>query len=149
MEVYVDGNRTSSENWLRAQTAPIEELPPLTEGEKIVAGKFGQTDETYARTLYAGDLERVNLGQKAVKAARILERFASQKAPGVQVDRVWLKTFEGKFRFDISLNGSSTLISISEELLDDLLEKGSRSAEEGISRIIEFNLPASWTAHAS
>ena len=149
MDVYVDGNRSSIENWTRAQTAPVQELPALTEEQKTVAGKLGLKDESYARSLYAGELERKNLEKKAEQAARLVERFASQKVPGLRVEQVWLKTFDRKFRFDVDLNGSSALIFVSEDLIDDLLESGSRAAEEQIKRIIDVNLPASWTVRAS
>jgi hypothetical protein len=149
MEIRVDGNRSSIENWARAQAAPPQELPKLTEEQRIVAGKLGLSDESYARSLYAGDLERKNLEKKARQAAQLIERLASQRIPGLRVDDVWLKTFDRKLRFDVVLNGSSALIFVSEDLIDELFENGSTSAEEQIARIIDVSLPESWMVRAS
>jgi hypothetical protein len=149
LDIYVDGNRSSIENWMRAQTTPMQELPPLSEEQKTVAGKLGLKDESYARSLYAGDLERKNLERKAEQAAQLLVRIASQKVSGLRVEQVWLKTFDRKFRFDVDLNGKTALIFVSEDLIDDLLENGSRAAEEQLNRIIDVSLPPSWTVRAS
>jgi hypothetical protein len=149
MDIRVDGNRSSIENWAKAQTTPIQELPALTEEQRVVARKLGLKDESYARSLYAGDLERKNLEKKAEQAAQVIERLASQKVPGLRVDGVWLKTFDRKFRFDVDLNGSSALIFVSEDLIDELFENGSRSSEEQIARIIDVSLPESWMVRAS
>lgn len=149
MEVRVDGNRSSGENWMRAQTAPIQELPALSDEQKDIAAKLGQNDEAYARSLFAGDLERKNLEERAKQAAQVIERLASHRVPGLRLDSVWLKTLEGRFRFDLDLNGIHTLIFVSEDVIDELLESGSRAAEEQIARIIDFSLPASWTVRAS
>ena len=149
MDIRVDGNRSSIENWATAQAASVQDLPALTEEQRIVAGKLGLKDESYARSLYAGDLERKSLEKKAKQAAELVERLASRKVPGLRVDDVWLKTFDRKFRFDVDLNGSSAPIFVSEDLIDELFENGSRSAEEQIVRIIDISLPGSWMVRAS
>jgi|SRR5579885_3533557 len=149
MDIRIDGSRSSSENWMRAQTAPAQELPVLTEEQKLAANRLGLSSEAYARSFYAGELERKNLEGKAERAAQLIEKLAARKFPGLKIIRVWLKTFDGKFRFDVSLNGSDALIFAAEDLIDELLEQGSKTAEEQIERIIELSLPASWRARAS
>jgi len=149
MDIRIDGNRSSRENWMRAQTAPVQDLPALTEEQKLAANRLGLNDEAYARSFYAGELERKDLEGKAERAAQLIEKLAARKFPGLKIARVWLKTFDGKFRFDVSLNSSSALIFAAEDLIDELLERGSKTAEEQIERIIDLSLPASWTARAS
>ena len=149
MEIRVDGNRSSAENWMRAQNASIRELPILSPEQKTVANKLGLCDEDYARSAFAGDLERENLKKKAQQAARLIGQLASRKVPGIRVESVWLKTFDRKFRFDLEFNGSDALIFVSEDLIDELFESGSRLAEEQLLRIVDLGLPSAWTAMAS
>lgn len=149
MEIRVDGNRSSSENWMRAQTASVQELPLLSHEQKSVAAKLGLDNEAYARSVLAGDLERKDLEKKAQQAAQLIERLAPRKISGLRVDSVWLKTLDGKFRFDVEFNGSHALIFVSEDLVNELLESGSKLAEEQITRIIDLGLPASWATRAS
>ncbi len=149
MEIRVDGNRSSAENWMQAQKVSLQLLPELSNEQKIVADKLGISHEAYARSQYAGDLTRNDLAKKAELAAHLIERLAQAKVPGLVVDAVWLKTFDGKFRFELECNHSRALIWINEDLVDELLESGSKTAEEQIARIVEYGLPASWMAKAS
>src|SRR5277367_2608607 len=148
MEIRVDGNRSSGENWMRAQTAPIQQLPPLSPEQKTAAARLGLKDEDYARSVFAVDLERKDLEQRAEQAAHVIERLAPRELSSFRVSGVWLKTFDGKYRFDVESNGRQCLIFVSEDLINDLLEAGSKLAEENIARIISYSLPASWMAQA-
>jgi len=149
MEVRVDGNRSSSENWMVAQTAPAKELPALTPEQQKFAVKFGMSNDVFARRLLAEELGRKDLERRAEQAAQLIERLASNKGIALRVDHVWVKTIEGKLRFDVESSGRHALILVSEELIDELFESGSLSAEESISRIIDVSLPVSWMAQAS
>jgi hypothetical protein len=143
MEVRVDGSRSSSENWLRASLAPSQELPKMSADEEEVARKLGISLESYARSRYAGELTAVELRQKAESLGRFVEKWlAAQHVPG-SVDFVWLKTFEGKYRIDVELNGKHKLIFIGEALVEDVFEKGSDKTEKELQHIMELNiLPA-------
>jgi hypothetical protein len=149
MEIRVDGSRSSSENWMRAETAPLQELPELSAEQRAAAASLGVRDEDDARNVLAFELERKDLEIKAQQAAHVIERLASEKVPTLRVDGVWLKTLDGKFRFDVESAGSHSLIFVSEDLMNDLLESGSRIAEESIARIVDYSLPASWVARPS
>ena len=149
MEIRIDGSRSSAENWMQAQIISNQFLPELSDAQKVVADKMGISHEGYARSLYAGDLGRKELEGKAERIARLVEQVAQQKVPGIKVAAVWLKTLDGKFRFDCNLDRSHSFILMDEDLLDELLESGSKAAEEQIVRIIEHSLPASWMMKAS
>ena len=149
MQIHVDGNRSSSENWMRAQAAPPQTLPELSPEQRKVASRLGVENEAYARGVLAGDLERRELEEKAEKAARLIERLASRKVPGVLVESVWLKTFDGKFRFELESCGRRTLIFVVEDLVNNVLESGSEQAEVEIGRILDAGLPGSWIPTAS
>src|SRR6185437_4940312 len=105
--------------------------------------------EAYARNFYAGELTRSELGAKAERAARVVERMAQSKVPGVVLEDVWLKTFAGKYRFDLDLNRNRAVLWMDEDLVNEWLDSGSRTAEERIARIVENGLPASWNVKAS
>ena len=149
MEIRVDGSRSSAENWMLAQSASSEVLPALNDDQKKVADNMGISHADYARIFYAIDLTRNELMEKAEHAARLLENMARRKVPDLTVDAVWLMTFEGKFRFDFRFNQFHSGVWVNEDLVDELLQSGSKAAEEQLARIIEFNLPASWIAKAS
>ncbi|MGO8719973.1 MAG: hypothetical protein ACLQMO_12255 [Acidobacteriaceae bacterium] len=117
--------------------------------KKTVADKLRISHEDYARSVYAGDLTRNELGAKAKRAGRLVERIARSRVPDVHVDSAWLKTIDGKFRFDLDFNRSRTAIWVAEDLVDEFLESGSRIAEEKIARSIESALPESWSVKAS
>jgi hypothetical protein len=149
MEIRVDGNRSSAENWTRAQTASVQELPSLSQAQKSVAAKLGLKDEDYARSVLAGDLERKDLEKRAEQAAQVIERLTPRNIAGLRVNSVWLKTFDGKSRFDVDFNESHTLVFVAEDLINELLETGSKLAEERIARIIDLSLPTAWATRAS
>ncbi|MHB1699466.1 MAG: hypothetical protein ACYCSN_04895 [Acidobacteriaceae bacterium] len=117
-------------------------MPQLTAAEKIVAGKFGQSDEEYARSRYATELTDFDLAARAQRLGEFVQRVMQESLPDAVVERVWLKTFEGKFRLDCAIGGVASPIFIEEELVDDLFEGGDSLAEEKIRRIVNLSLPA-------
>ncbi len=56
MEIRIDGNRSSSENWISAQSASVAELPHLTPEQQKFAAKFGMSSDAFARRVLAEDL---------------------------------------------------------------------------------------------
>jgi len=149
MDIRIDGNRSTAENWMLAQNASKELLPALSEAQKTVADELRTSHEAYARSVYAVDLSRNDLVAKAERAGRAIERIAQRKVPGIAVDSVWLKTFAGKFRFDLNLDRNHTAMWVNEDVIDELLESGSRTAEEQLARVVEYSLPTDWIAKAS
>ena len=149
MDIRIDGNRSTAENWMLAQNASKDILPVLSEAQKTVADKLRISHEDYARSVYAGDLTRDELKAKTERAARLIERMAQSRVPDLTVDSAWLKTFDGKFRFDFDVNRNHTAIWVDEDVVDELLESGSKTAEEKLARIVESGLLASWTVKAS
>ena len=137
MEIHVDGNRSSSENWMQARTVPPQELPQLSAEQRAVAAKFGMKESDYARQLLAINLGRKDLEKKAERAeraARLIERLASEKVRDVSVKAVWLKTFDGKYRFELESKGRQSLLFVTEDVVDDVLESGSEFAEQQICK---------------
>lgn len=149
MEILVDGNRSSLENWTRAQKAPLDVLPALSDGDRVAAQQLHMSPEMYARSLYAVDLERSGLEQRAMLAGRAVERLAAKRIPGVQVTRIEWNTLAGKFRFGLEYRGNAAEVVAVEDVLSNLLESGSAEAESCLERVIEYAVPTGWTMRAS
>jgi hypothetical protein len=124
-----------------AQAAPLDELPVLNDEQKTVAAKLGVASDAYARNLLALNWERADLEEKSARAARLVERLARARVPGLQVTSVWLNTFDEKFRFELEHEGRQNFVFISEKIIDELAEGESESAEGQISRILVSRFP--------
>jgi hypothetical protein len=149
MDVRIDGDRSSAENWTRAQMVPSDQLPALSEAQRTVAAKLHLSAESYARSVYAGELERRELEKRAEAAGRLIESLAVRRVPGARLERVWWKTFDGKLRFDLSLRGSEASIVVAEPLIEGLLDGSVPEAEEQLARLVARTLPANWLAQVS
>jgi len=81
IEVVVFGSSTSIEEWERASCAPKEELPLLTDEQKEWARKFGLSEESYARSLLAGQYGAERIKARAEEFGKILEKILTRIAP--------------------------------------------------------------------
>jgi hypothetical protein len=149
MEVRIDGSRSSSENWLRASLAPISELPKLTSEEEQVAQKLGIAPEPYARERYAQELTDSDLRDRAVKFGNLVQAWLDDRQLTATVESVWLKTFEGKYRVELSVGGKFNLVFVDESLIDEIFEQGSIHARSCLAHILEANLFPAQAVRAS
>jgi hypothetical protein len=149
MQVFVEGSRSTSDDWLSAQQLPASELPSLSAEQKSVAEKLGVSPEDYARSAKAGEMTRHELHAKTETFGSVLERKIRDRVPNASVESVALLTFEGKFRVVAVVGGKHVRLQIDEELVDDLLQSGSPELETRLDRIIDLNLPNSAAARAS
>jgi hypothetical protein len=149
MEIRVDGYRSTNEDWLTAHRIPSSELPPITPEEKQVAEKLGISPEEYLRSRYAGDLSRAELEKRATVVGNLLDLWLSSRGLSGTVLSVWLKTFEGKFRVEIAGPEGVQLVFLKEELIDDLLDSGSREAQESLDRLMTANFGRAAATQAS
>ncbi len=149
MEIRIGGGRTTDEAWRIAHSTPVEKLPELNAEGKVAAAALGIKESEYARHLLAVKSGQQELEKKARKAALLVERTGSDKFANLHVHELWWDTMRGKFRFDLESEGRSDSISISEDLIDEVLESGLDSAVQRISRVLEFGLPEAWMLQAS
>jgi hypothetical protein len=149
MEVRVDGSRSTSENWLRASVATDPELPKLTPEERLIAEKLGIAAEEYARSKYAIELTDVELRDKAVIVGEFVQAWLDVHQLPASVESVWLKTFEGKYRLELSFGAKHNLIFVDESLIDQMLEEGSSRAKNGLEHLLQMNLLPAQAARAS
>ncbi len=149
MDIRVDGYRSSDENWLYAHRLPPQELPALTPEEREVAVNLGLRAEDYARSRLAGDKTRAKLGERAERVGLIIDSWMKKHGLPGEVTAVWLKTFQGKFRIEIATEARTMHLFIEEQIMDDLLDAGSRQAQDLLDRLLEANLGLNITAQAS
>jgi len=149
MDIRVDGYRSTNEDWLTAHRIPFSELPPITAEEQQVAERLGISAEEYVRSRYAGDLSRKELERRAEVVGTLVERWLSQRGFSGTVVGVWLKTLEGRFRVEIERPDGIQMVFLKEDLINDLLDSGSREAQENLDRLLTANFGLSEAAQAS
>lgn len=140
MEIAVDGWRAGSADREVARALLPEQLPRLTHEQRSVARKLGIPEEEYARSLVAGQRSHEALLAKTERLARLLAKLLKEMNATVTVENITLRTFEEKF--DVLLRSGTTAIPlrISEDIVDELFERGSEDAERRIARVLQTAL---------
>lgn len=142
LEISVEGLRIGSAELRAARDLPSVELPPLSESQRGVAKKMGVSEEDYARNLLAGQKTTEFLYGKTERLARHLQGIIAAHGFPARIERIALLTVDHRFDVEVTLNGSTVLMRIDENVVDDLFEGGSGEAEERLQRIVRTNLHA-------
>jgi hypothetical protein len=101
---------------------------------------MGISAEDYRRSKYAGDLTREGLQARALQVGKLIEDWMRTQNVVGDVRAVWLKTYEGKFRVDVHLGGGIQQVFLKEDVVNDLLDSGSRDAQQSLDRLLSANL---------
>ena len=140
MQISVQGWKASARDWEAVRNIPRDQLPPLTEEQKAVAGKLGIPEEDYARSALAGERTQSALLAKTEMFARLLEKKIRELGFKATVENVVLRIIEDRFDVLVNVNGAKLPFRVQEGIVDDLLEGGSSDAEERLSRIISATI---------
>jgi hypothetical protein len=140
VKIGVDGMRFGAKESQEAYSIPKEDLPPLTDGQREVARKLGISEEGYARSFVAGERTSEWLLEKTARFANLLQRKVAAIRPEAKVEAVFLRTTERRFDIVLKLCGREVPLRVSEDLVDDLFESGSRQAERGLERLLQLNV---------
>jgi hypothetical protein len=138
MQVSVGGSRTERADWEAVRGLSKEELPPLTPAEKQTARTLRIPEEDYARNALAARRTAEKLIEKSARFARLLADKARAANPDLKVEAVRLDTLDDCFDVNMTFHGAPVPLRVAEEIVDDLFERGSRDAEERLSRIVEL-----------
>ncbi len=149
MEIRIDGNRSSSENWLESHRIPVQELPAISEDEQRVAEKLAISAEDYRRSKYASELTKKQLELRAMKVGQLVGSWLRSHHVKAEIKAVWLKTFDGKYRIDVDVDGVAQSVIITEDLMDDILDAGSQEAQRSFDRVLTSNFGLHEVAQAS
>jgi hypothetical protein len=125
MEIIIEGWRAGGEERKEAASAPADHLPALNDEQKAVAKKFGMSEEAYARSAYAGQLNQRRLIEKSKRLAQLLKEPLAAISGSARIDRIRLVTIEHEYRIDISVNDVKIHFRLPEEMVDDFVEGGS------------------------
>ena len=137
MEIIIDGWRAGGEERREAASAPVYQLPVLTDEQKAVARKMGISEEDYARSVYAGRRNQERLIEKTRRFSAILEDRLKLKMPGAHIERIRLLTIEHEFRIEIYIEGRKVIYRVAEDMVDDYMEKGFAEVGQKIEQNLE------------
>jgi hypothetical protein len=137
MEIIVDGWRSSAGDRDAMRNVPMEQLPALSEGQRQVARKLGIPEHDYARSVLVGERNQEGLLAKTERLARFLEQRLAKAGLDAQIERVVLRTVQGRFEVELRINGKDVPLRIDEALVNDYFDGGSLDAEERLGRILD------------
>ncbi len=140
MKILIDGNRANSESWFMAHQLTSSELPGITPQEQRTAEQLGLSAEEYSRAKYATDLTALELGERARQLGDLLRSWLQSHQIGGEIRSITLKTFEGKYRIEIGFGDRLRVVLVSEDVVNDLFESGSRQAKDSLDEIFAVNL---------
>jgi hypothetical protein len=149
MDILVDGNRSSSENWAYSRSVAPGELPPLRPEQEQFAVQLGLSLEDFQRNQLAADLTREDLAVRAEMLGRLVDAWLREYGIAGHVLEVLLRTSEGKFRVTVEISGRVTSCVIEEDVVTSLLESGSERAEMQLKRLLSANFGFEREAKAS
>jgi hypothetical protein len=137
MEIVIEGWRAGGEERREAASAPVWQLPILTDEQKAVAKKMGISEEDYARSAFAGRLNQERLLEKTRRFAEILDGKLRSKLKGAHIDRIRLLTIEHEYRIEIYVEGKKVLFRVAEDMVDDFMERGFADVGQRIEQNLE------------
>jgi hypothetical protein len=137
MEIAVDGWRAGAADRDAVRNLSAEQLPPLTEEQRTVARKLGIPEQDYARSVVAGELSREALLAKTERLARLLEQRIAALGIDGRINRVTLRTIQGRFDVEVQVNGRVLPLRIEETLVDDYFDNGSADSELRLAHILD------------
>ena len=138
MQVFLEGARFTDSSWLRAQQAPVEMLPTLSEAQLREAERGGASKEWFARSLYAGILAEPEWEERIKRVGAILESLLAEDLPGAVISSITLQTSRSLFRVVGEVKGQEFTFSVREEVVDDLLDGGDGDAFSRLQRIVQM-----------
>ena len=137
MEIAVDGWRSGVADWDAVRNLPAEQLPQLTDEQRAVARKLGIPEQDYARSVVAGERNREALLVKTERLARLLEQRIAALGIDGRINRVTLRTIQGRFDVEVQVNGRTLPLRIDEALVDDYFDNGSADSEQRLAQILD------------
>jgi hypothetical protein len=149
MEVFVRGSRSSAQEWARAHSTPLSEIPPLNDNQKAEAQRGNISEEEFARIAYAEHLWQQKILQKILRFGRWLNGKVAERNPGVQIVRVQLDTLSGRIVIALSEGDETFDFEMDEDLVEKFLTTGSSESENSIFRLLDVYVPREQIAKAS
>ena len=139
MNIEIEGRRTSSDAWYEARSIPVSKLRELTAQDVDWSSSDEAAAVSLARQLYANTLTDRDLSAKCVKLARLASDWMKRAGLQGEVIFVRLRCLRGLFDLHVSEDGELHKLEVREDVVDDLLQAGSREAAESLDRLFAAN----------
>jgi len=149
MYIEIEGSRSSDDAWRQAYSVPTSQLRELTAQDVSWSDSNESAAEQVARRLYANHLTEPALVAKCTKLGRIASDWLQQTGLHGEVSLVRLHCLRGLLDVHVSEGGELHKLEIREDVLDDLLQAGSREAAESLNRLFAANFGRFAIAKAS
>jgi hypothetical protein len=139
-QVDVSDYSVSVDEWRRAHSAPNSELPELNETQREVAGKFGISEEEYARSVLASRYGVHRLRKRTTRLGEEIDKILLEVSPGYRVSKVIAEMFRERWLILIRTSGRDVGVSVPRELGDAFLDSGAREAAEELKARVKAGL---------
>ena len=139
MDIQIEGGRSSSDAWYEARSLSVAKLRELTAQDVDWSNSDEASAVSLARQLCANALTDKDLAAKCVKLARLASDWMKRVGLQGEVVFVRLRTLRGLFDLHVSEDGEIHKLEIREDVVDDLLQGGSREAAESLDRLFAAN----------
>jgi hypothetical protein len=139
MQIEIEGSRSSDAAWHQAHSIPVTKLRELTAQDVDWTNPDEAASVQLARRSYAFDLTQPELVAKCVKLGRLTSDWLRQTGLHGEVLLVRLRCLRGIFDVHVSEDAELHKIEVKEDVLDNLLQAGSRDAAESLDRLLASN----------
>ena len=139
-QVEVSDYSVSVNEWRRAQNAPKDELPPLSEAQRDVANKFGISEEEYARSVLAGRYGVRRLRTRARKLGEEIEKILLEFSAECRVVRVVADMARERWVILIQTPTRQIGMTVPREIGDDFLDFMTSEAIEELNARVKSSL---------
>ena len=124
------------EDWKRAQTAAVSELPPLNGDQKEVARKFGLSEEKYARSFLSLLYGQERMQNRGADLGKTLEEILGEMGPDYHLLAVVSDADKYQWVAEIRTHGQVVDVAIPQELADDFLDSGRELYRDQIRSLV-------------
>ena len=139
MQIEIEGTRSSDDAWREAHSILPDKLRELTAQDVTWTDPNDPAAAQIARRLYAIDLTLPELKAKCEKLGRLVSDWLNRSALNGEVLLVRLRCLRGLFDVHVSEGGELHKLEVREDVLDALLQAGSREAAESLDRLFAAN----------
>jgi hypothetical protein len=139
-KVEVSDYSVSVDEWRRAQNAPRDELPALSDVQREVANKFGISEEEYARSVLAGRYGARRLRTRARKLGEQIAKILIELSSGCRVVRVVADMARERWVILIQTPTRQVGMSVPREVGDDFLDFETTEATNELKARLRLSL---------
>ena len=129
-QIVIPGHSVSVDEWRRASSVPVSELPHLSDEQKEVARKFGVSEEEYARNVLAGSYGQQRMRERAQRLGEAVQGVLQPLGRSYRVIAVRRDMDRLGWIVRIETQASDVDVFVSQELADDLMDSGSNEDRE-------------------